>query len=304
MRNCQSQKKHEKLNRRGKPRMNEIPYYYLGNFGLASLTFMQSDFEQGTGDDWTRTHDRVERKTIQNRLAQRKRREKVLRSKNASAEDETSTQITKRGNRKRPPAPTSNAAPNHNAPLPSNELVQGPMADLPVEHYLEVSALSEHRFLCLSEYSVQRAFICNATMLSIDASLLENDDGVSPWTLMNPFIAPSESFPQSLKPTPLQLQTYHHPFLDMLAPTGLRDNALLAMLDDDQEDDLCRSFHHDGLKVWGGQPWSPVGWEFSQSFADRWGWLLDAACVESSNFWRFERGEPPLKLTGAVEIFR
>lgn len=220
--------------------------------------------------------------------------EKVLRFTNASAEDETSTQITKRGNRKRPPATT------RSEPLPSKELVQGPMANLPVEEFLEASALTEHRFLCLSEYSVQRAFICNATMLSIDASMLENDNGLSPWTLMNPFMAPSESFPQSLIPTPLQLQTYHHPFLDMLASSGLRDNALLAMLDDDQENDLCRSFHHDGLKVWGGQPWSPVGWEFSQSFADRWGWLLDAACVESSNFWRFERSEPPLRLTSAA----
>lgn len=259
-------------------------------------------YATGTSDDWTRTHDKLQRKTIQNRLAQRKRREKVLRSKGALPEDGSSTQIARRGkfNRNDPPAPPSNAVTRHSEPLRSTRLTQGLLANLPMEEFLEGSALTEHQFLCLSEYSVQRAFVCNAILLSIDRSLIESFDGLSPWTLMNPFVAPSESFPESLKPTPLQLRTYHHPFLDMLAPSGLRDNALLAMLDDDQEDDLCRSFNHDGLRVWGGQPWSPVGWEFSQTFVDQWGWLLDAACVESSNFWRYERGEPPLRLSSAV----
>lgn len=228
--------------------------------------------------------------------------EKVLRANGTLPQNGPSTQIARRGNssRKNPPAPISDVATSHSEPLPSKGLAQSLLANLPIEEFLDGSALTEHRFLCLSEYSVQRAFVCNATLLSIDRSILESFDGLSPWTLVNPFIAPSESFPESLKPTPLQLRTYHHPFLDMLAPSGLRDNALLAMLDDDQEDELCRSFHHDGLRVWGGQPWSPVGWEFSQTFADQWGWLLDAACVASSNFWRYERGEPPLRLMSAA----
>lgn len=172
--------------------------------------------------------------------------------------------------------------------------------DLPLKKFVQLSALSEHRFLVLSEFSVQRAFVNNATMLAIDAAVLADYDGLSPWTIMNPFFAPSKSFPQSLSPTPLQLRTHHHPFLDLLAPSGLRDNIHVGVLDDEQEDQLCQSIHEDGLKVWGGQPWSPTGWEFSQSFVDRWGWLMDEGSIDSSNFWRFERGDPPLRLPSAV----
>lgn len=172
--------------------------------------------------------------------------------------------------------------------------------DLPLDGSLKTPALSEHRFLILSEYSVHRAFVTNAAMLAIDTVTLADWNGLSPWTVVNPFAAPSESFPGSLSPTPLQLRTYHHPFLDLIAPPDLRDNILIAVLEDDQEDHLCQSIHEDGLKVWGEQPWSPMGWEFSQSFVDQWAWLLDDGSINSSNFWRFERGEPPLKLPHAI----
>ncbi len=178
--------------------------------------------------------------------------------------------------------------------------MRGIADDLPPGGPLKAPALSEHRFLILSEYSVHRAFVTNAAMLAIDAVTLADWNGLSPWTVVNPFAATSESFPRSLSPTPLQLRTYHHPFLDLIAPTGLRDNILIAVLDDDQEDHLCQSIHEEGLKVWGAQPWSPMGWEFSQSFVDQWAWLLDDGSINSSNFWRFERGEPPLKLPQAV----
>lgn len=201
-----------------------------------------------------------------------------------------------RRNEKRFAAPPKSAPASCTKSPPENESEKRSVDDIPLDDFLELSALTEHRFLVLSEFSVQRAIVNNATMLAIDAAVLADYNGLSPWTTTNPFFAPSTSFPPSLSPTPLQLSTYHHPFLDLLAPAGLRDNILVAQLDDDQEDSLCHGIHEEGLRVWGGQPWSPVGWEFSQSFADQWGWLLDEGSIASSNFWRFERGEPPLKL--------
>lgn len=180
------------------------------------------------------------------------------------------------------------------------QLVRNGIDGLPLDEYLEAPVLSEHRFLVLSEFSVHRAYVTNATMLAIDAATLADWNGLSPWTVLNPFAAPSESFPRSLRPTPLQLRIDHHPFLDLIAPAGLRDNILIAVLDDDQEDRFCQSIHQDGLRVWGEQPWSPIGWEFSQSFVDQWAWLMDEGSISSSNFWRFERGEPPLKLPNDV----
>ena len=32
----------------------------------------------------------------------------------------------------------------------------------------------------------------------------------------------------------------------------------------------------------------------TQSFATSWWWLLDEAMIGTTNFWRGERGEPPL----------
>lgn len=37
-----------------------------------------------------------------------------------------------------------------------------------------------------------------------------------------------------------------------------------------------------------------IAWEISQEFATSWGWLLDDASIRATNFWRGERGEPPL----------
>ena len=39
-----------------------------------------------------------------------------------------------------------------------------------------------------------------------------------------------------------------------------------------------------------------MGWEVSQEFASKWGWLLDQETIQHSNFWRVERGEFPLQL--------
>ncbi|KAL8656136.1 MAG: hypothetical protein Q9210_000462 [Variospora velana] len=151
-------------------------------------------YASSTADDWTKTLDKVQRKTIQNRLAQRKRREKVSKSRPVSERDSEKDETV------------GNATPKE---------------------------VGKRRPVCAP-----------------------------------PFFGP-ETFPRSLGPTPLQLETYHHPFIDLIAPPGLRNNILVARLADAQEDDLCRSIHEDGLKVWGGQPWSPIGWEFSQSFVDQ-----------------------------------
>lgn len=159
--------------------------------------------------------------------------------------------------------------------------------------------LWEHHFLCLSQYSVMRAFLRNASILALDIEIFKDDDSLSPWTTDNPFTNPVASFPHTLSPTPLQLRSGHHPFVDVIASPTLRDNILLAVLNDEQEGQLCYSFHggdDNDLTVWGSQPWSPLGWEVSQGFVDTWGWLLDHETVRCSDFWRSERGEPPLRL--------
>ena len=116
--------------------------------------------------------------------------------------------------------------------------------------------LSEHRYISLMEYSVLRAFVQNAGLLAIDLNLFLDDDALSPWTISNPYPAVT---PHDLNPTPLQLSTPHHPYLDMIALPSLRDNVLLAAMTEEQEDQLCYDMHCGFFTIWGSQPWNAFG---------------------------------------------
>jgi hypothetical protein len=82
----------------------------------------------------------------------------------------------------------------------------------------------------------------------------------------------------------------------------MRDNMLLAG-DSYDEYELCNDLvdfcdvpsERTGLVVW-GEPWDPSGWEISESFLRRWGWVVKG-CLDllvSTNYWRKQRGEDPL----------
>ena len=45
-----------------------------------------------------------------------------------------------------------------------------------------------------------------------------------------------------------------------------------------------------------------MGWEVSPEFLEKWAWLVDEDTVRWSNFWRFERGEVPLKMVGIGRV--
>ena len=160
-----------------------------------------------------------------------------------------------------------------------------------------ILGLCEHRLICLKQYSVFRAYTQNATFLGLDFALFAEDEAVSPLTLINPNPQLPTMLPHTLSPTNLQLRTLHHPYLDVIASPSLRDNILIATLSGQQEDQLCIDLHTNGsIMVWGNHPWSSLGWEVSQEFADRWGWLLDGETIRTSNFWRMERGDVPLHI--------
>ena len=174
-----------------------------------------------------------------------------------------------------------------------------------------IPGLAEHRYISLTEYSVLRAYIQNAQLLALCPQYFANDDALSPWTTSNPYPALA---PYDICPTPLQLSTPHHPYIDIIGPPSLRDNILLSGLTDEQEEQLCLDLHVDTFTIWGSQPWNALGmysllfaatlcligdflaWEISQTFLTNWTWLVDHELLRSSNFWRAERGEGPLVL--------
>ena len=128
--------------------------------------------------------------------------------------------------------------------------------DNAIQSIFAIPGLAEHRYINLMEYSMLRAFLQNARLLAIDLVLLADDYALSPWTASHPYPAFTA---HDLSPTPLQLSTPHHPYLDMIAPPSLRDRILLSVMTDEQEDQLCYDIHRESFTIWGSQPWNALG---------------------------------------------
>ncbi|KAH7162596.1 hypothetical protein B0J13DRAFT_14502 [Dactylonectria estremocensis] len=102
-----------------------------------------------------------------------------------------------------------------------------------------------------------------------------------------------------LRPTRKQIITNHHPFLDVIPFTDLRDN-LIEYADEIDEDE----FFHDSLNhltCWGGvkgahtgSPWDSRSWEASEIFLQRWALIVggeDGELTRQSRWWRSLRGD-------------
>ncbi|KAL2049710.1 hypothetical protein ABVK25_010051 [Lepraria finkii] len=265
-------------------------------------------YKKTDADDWTKVEDKALRKKLQNRLAKRKSRVNLTKG---------TKNVKGKANKKTEPRDKDQDTPETIAPasegdnlLPidilndsqrvsrtgqflSSSRIQHGNLDDEVESFLATTGLHEHRFICLSQYSLLRAILQNAKLLALDFALLADDESLSPCTLMNPYpiIAP-----QDLNPTPLQLCTPHHPYVDIIPSPAFRDNILLLLVNNPLEDQFCNELHCDSFTIWGSQPWDTQAWEVSQTFATNWAWLMDEKTIRSSNFWRGERGEDPLVL--------
>ena len=162
-------------------------------------------------------------------------------------------------------------------------------------------------YLTLIQFNVWRALISNMADLKFGREWYESEEAISPHFEDKQGHRDRETrefslVPQHLRPTDLQRRIRHHPWIDLLPFPQLRDNLLLAegMYD---ETDLCNdllefigvSHENTGLIVW-CNPWDTSGWEVSESFLVKWGWVL-VGCddlLTSTQMWRARRGEPPL----------
>ncbi|KAK5116541.1 hypothetical protein LTR85_009166 [Meristemomyces frigidus] len=155
--------------------------------------------------------------------------------------------------------------------------------------------------LTLIQFNVFRALINNMHALRFGEEWLL-EDAISPYALGTTRGSSMELVPANLRPTALQCDVSHHPWIDLFPIPSLRDNLLLA--DDTYDEyDLCNDlvdFHgvsHDrtGLIAW-DKPWHASGWEATEGFIAKWPWVVKGCreLAESTNFWRARRGEEPL----------
>ncbi len=156
----------------------------------------------------------------------------------------------------------------------------------------------------LIKLNVLNALARNATLLGIPTDSLCADEAISPFSVQGPAPSETSSWPESLRPTTVQLSVRHHPWIDLIPFPVMRNRALLAidsgLLD---EDEFCENLMEvDGdrsekpsLIVW-GESSDPRGWEATLLFFEKYGWLVWACpeIIESTNFWRRKRGEETL----------
>ena len=180
-----------------------------------------------------------------------------------------------------------------------------------VEHYQKQnlgSPRTDH-VLILIKFNVLRALISNGTDLGYEAK-----EGAYSSATLSPFTDPSNpmwhvrSAPRALQPTELQRKVPHHPWIDLLPSPVMRDNLLLAG-DTYEVMELCADlvgfFSADkgrtGMIVW-GEPWDIAGWEVTESFVRHWGWTIQGCehLLQSTNYWREQRGERPLQVKRTV----
>lgn len=176
----------------------------------------------------------------------------------------------------------------------------------------KVGAINTTDLSGVVRFNIFHAFAVNARVLGF------NDDWLT-YEATSPFNTAGDASrrllparrPPMMEPTTLQLTVEHHPWIDFFPCPRLRDNLLKAVEPGHEtvdEDALCSDVVDAGaragigsaaLLVW-GNPWEPGGWEVTESFLTKWGWLLDGctALIESTNYWRRKRGLKSLEVDG------
>lgn len=170
--------------------------------------------------------------------------------------------------------------------------------------------LPADHLISLVYYNVYRAMIRNVELLGLDLNLMYTDDYPSPFTPCSQTATSAiRRLPISLEPTELQKTMAHHPQWDIMPDPVVRDNILRYGEENIDDVELCLDMvggagelggvsgdtqEQTGLIIW-GEPWDVDGWEVTEAFAKKWGFMLrNAPITLSTNRWRIARGEDPL----------
>ena len=173
-----------------------------------------------------------------------------------------------------------------------------------IERCEELGSPLTDQLLILVKFNVLRAMVSNSRDLGYEAGEVMGDDDT-----LSPFTDPSNpnwrvrSVPSALRPTKLQREIPHHPWIDILPSPTMRDNLLRAG-DTYDDTELCSDLvgcssepdARTGMIVW-GEPWDIAGWEVTESFVKHWGWTIRGCeqLLQATNYWRERRGENSLQ---------
>jgi len=161
----------------------------------------------------------------------------------------------------------------------------------------------DHYLITLIQYNAYRAALYNMSLLSLLHCLPVECSGSLSMPQLS--IEPPKTIPPDLEPTALQRSTPHPFWINIVPAPGMRDNLIRLAgtyntydLSLDLSKRIFEGFDSEeqyGCMIW-GEPWTVRGWEVSEGFVKKWGFLLKGCpeIIESTNHWREMRGEERL----------
>ncbi|KAH7169877.1 hypothetical protein EDB81DRAFT_636258, partial [Dactylonectria macrodidyma] len=255
-------------------------------------------------DDWSGITDLKERRKRQNRLHQRIWRTSVTYDR---------TLQTGQGTCSRPTAENINTR-TFSLPEPSHLAVDQAAPRPPTREWPEQLSLwsvlshafplsADHKLITLVQDNVLRGILTSILILSLQ-DLISTDCG---YNLKVPplLYAPLSRPPANFEPTQIQQTIKHGLWIDTIPSPEFRDNLIMNqhLYDgDDLCDDLVGGLYEGfndvevrGIMLW-SDPWFEDGWELSEGFVKKWGFLLKGCrrMAKSTNEWRERRGEGKL----------
>ncbi|KXJ86429.1 hypothetical protein Micbo1qcDRAFT_219393, partial [Microdochium bolleyi] len=283
----------------------------------------------GAEDDWTGLGDARLRRKLQNRLNVRAHREyrpfAIVQQQAAttrsttryavSAEQEILLQTAFQNSIATTPAPPCTLTLAAHALIDLSRMPDKPAAKQP-EFVFNLPLGSDH-LIVVVQFNVLRGLLPSSSddcpslsPASSTASSASSEDGLDDDNDDSQQPQPKHTYdhpiPPELLPTFVQQTTPHGDWIDYAPDGNMRDNLIRhehAFNHDELLRDILGSVCSSGLGgeegcgliVW-RDPWSPSGWEFTEGFARKWGFLI-RGCTEllaSTNRWRAQRGEEPL----------
>ncbi|PVH75240.1 hypothetical protein DL98DRAFT_427931 [Cadophora sp. DSE1049] len=262
-------------------------------------------------DDWTGTKDAAARRRAQTRLntrAYRKRKALAKKSEASSSstetlgKSETLVECWDFDQQSVSLIPASRAKQLYNPRRPLLPNQPG------VKQFDILFPLSPDHLIPLLQINALRALAVNRTLLSgILATPLDCAGSAAEEIIHTiPYPPNPEIIPPTLLPTVLQQTVPHCDWVDLFPSPEGRDRLILATGTFDEDElwadcigGLYEGFPDEeitkrGFVAW-SPPWDISGWEMSEGFVAKWGWLVKGlpGILEATNRWRIERGEEP-----------
>jgi hypothetical protein len=177
------------------------------------------------------------------------------------------------------------------------------------KQFNSIFPLCPDHLITLLQFNALRALAVNRTLISgVLVTPLDCDEQT---IHIIPYPPKPKLLPPALLPTTLQQMVPHGDWIDLFPCPEGRDRLIrgAGTFDEDElwadcSGGLYEGFPDDeverrGIIAW-SPPWDITGWEMSEGFLRKWGWLFDGLpeVLEATNRWRIERCEEPLVYGG------